>query len=382
MSVRDKIDEMTEKKRTFSETTREFEAYAVAFSDDVETKQDISHLVEGIEALQEEMRGTNESFNGYNETFLTDIARFNADVDEQREAMYEVVTLFNEYTDVFAADVIKKQDVSDLLDAVEAFRNEIAATESAFDDYESEFASDVAAIQDVSGLLAAINMLQSEFAAAEDEFIKYAATFERNVDSFHESVAEQREAFAAASDAFAEYREEFNEVEVQALLDAVVAFRAEIDNVSEEFKTTEDTFATFVREFYGQTDTGDQLSHKEDDLESKREDGSKAAPEEPDAEPEESGPPAESPAIEPSPEAEDVDDEPLKTADDEPEDAETSVNDDTTIDVETPGDMVECLVCGEYYQAITEPHLQTHDMTIQEYRDEYGDDVQLRPDNT
>lgn len=32
-------------------------------------------------------------------------------------------------------------------------------------------------------------------------------------------------------------------------------------------------------------------------------------------------------------------------------------------------------MCGEYYQAITEPHLQTHDMTIQEYRDEYGEDV-------
>ncbi|ESS11772.1 MAG: hypothetical protein A07HR60_01831 [uncultured archaeon A07HR60] len=44
--------------------------------------------------------------------------------------------------------------------------------------------------------------------------------------------------------------------------------------------------------------------------------------------------------------------------------------------------MVQCNVCDEYYQAITQPHLQTHDMTIQDYREEYGEDVPLRPDDT
>lgn len=48
---------------------------------------------------------------------------------------------------------------------------------------------------------------------------------------------------------------------------------------------------------------------------------------------------------------------------------------------DTPEDMVQCRVCEEYYQAITEPHLQTHEMTIDGYRDEYGEDVPLRPDD-
>jgi predicted transcriptional regulator len=48
---------------------------------------------------------------------------------------------------------------------------------------------------------------------------------------------------------------------------------------------------------------------------------------------------------------------------------------------EAPEDMIQCKVCGEYYHAITEPHLQTHDMTIQEYRGEYGEDVSLRPED-
>jgi predicted transcriptional regulator len=47
---------------------------------------------------------------------------------------------------------------------------------------------------------------------------------------------------------------------------------------------------------------------------------------------------------------------------------------------ESPADKVECLVCGEHYNAITHPHLQTHDMTIEEYREEFGEDVPLRPD--
>jgi len=70
---------------------------------------------------------------------------------------------------------------------------------------------------------------------------------------------------------------------------------------------------------------------------------------------------------------------------------DTELADDTTVEADT-GDvdedvdpvadgLVQCLVCGEYYQAITEPHLQTHDMTIQDYRDEYGEDVPLRPDD-
>ncbi|ADQ68792.1 ROS/MUCR transcriptional regulator protein (plasmid) [Halogeometricum borinquense DSM 11551] len=63
--------------------------------------------------------------------------------------------------------------------------------------------------------------------------------------------------------------------------------------------------------------------------------------------------------------------------------AENAVEEDeeTEADEDAPEGMIQCLVCGEYYQAITEPHLQTHDMTIQEYREEYGEDMPLRPDD-
>lgn len=47
---------------------------------------------------------------------------------------------------------------------------------------------------------------------------------------------------------------------------------------------------------------------------------------------------------------------------------------------DVPEDKVACRVCGDVYNAITHPHLQTHDMTIAEYREEFGEDVPLRPD--
>lgn len=54
-------------------------------------------------------------------------------------------------------------------------------------------------------------------------------------------------------------------------------------------------------------------------------------------------------------------------------------SDDATADDEIHEDVVECRVCGEYYQAITESHLQTHDMSMQEYRDEHGPDANIYP---
>lgn len=41
-------------------------------------------------------------------------------------------------------------------------------------------------------------------------------------------------------------------------------------------------------------------------------------------------------------------------------------------------DTVRCQVCGERYGAITDSHLQTHDLTIEEYKDTYGEDAPLR----
>ena len=44
-----------------------------------------------------------------------------------------------------------------------------------------------------------------------------------------------------------------------------------------------------------------------------------------------------------------------------------------------PADAVQCRICGEYFNAITESHLRMHDTTIEEYRGEFGEDVPLRP---
>jgi len=42
-------------------------------------------------------------------------------------------------------------------------------------------------------------------------------------------------------------------------------------------------------------------------------------------------------------------------------------------------DTVTCRVCGQRYKVITASHLRTHDMTTEEYREEFGEDVALRP---
>lgn len=63
-------------------------------------------------------------------------------------------------------------------------------------------------------------------------------------------------------------------------------------------------------------------------------------------------------------------------------DAETTAEHDAE-SVETddvPADEVACRVCGDTFGAITYSHLQTHDLTIAGYREEFGEDVPLRPD--
>lgn len=72
--------------------------------------------------------------------------------------------------------------------------------------------------------------------------------------------------------------------------------------------------------------------------------------------------------------------ETLDTFSEELETISEEATDEAKAETAVPEDKVECLVCGDYYNAITHPHLQTHDMTIEAYREEFGDDVPLRPD--
>ncbi|MFQ3294841.1 MAG: hypothetical protein ACI8VE_001922, partial [Natrialbaceae archaeon] len=152
---------------------------------------------------------------------------------------------------------------------------------------------------------------------------------------------------------------------VQAFLDAV-------DEFVEETDASRAAFEAYVRTFYGfeaaETSTGPDA---EEETEEEADDEAADPAEEESEDTDEAAEPAEEESDEPETESEtsfggSVDDFQAESEPEEPD--------------EGPEDMVECRVCGEYYQAITEPHLRTHDMTIDEYREEYGDDVPLRPD--
>ncbi|ERG89002.1 MAG: ROS/MUCR transcriptional regulator protein, partial [halophilic archaeon J07HX5] len=61
---------------------------------------------------------------------------------------------------------------------------------------------------------------------------------------------------------------------------------------------------------------------------------------------------------------------------------EPEADEETAAALEETGDTdetVTCRVCDQEYKAITEPHLQTHGMSTVEYRNEFGEDVPLRP---
>jgi len=46
-----------------------------------------------------------------------------------------------------------------------------------------------------------------------------------------------------------------------------------------------------------------------------------------------------------------------------------------------PADEVRCRVCGDTFGAITYSHLQTHDMSVDEYVEEFGEETPLRPED-
>jgi predicted transcriptional regulator len=62
------------------------------------------------------------------------------------------------------------------------------------------------------------------------------------------------------------------------------------------------------------------------------------------------------------------------------EDAETTADaeeEETTAEEEITDGSVHCRVCENSYDAITHSHLQTHGMTVEEYRAEFGSDVPM-----
>ena len=368
MSVRDKLEDMDETRETFEDTRDEFHQYTRSFAAGVERKRDVSELEAAAADFRADIGQTQASFETYGRAFQ-------ADVDARRGEIGQVRDAFSAFGDEFAADVAAIRDVSALHAAISELRSEMNATGEAFGAYATEFAADVDAIRDVTALLNATEEQRAAFAAEAESFTAYA-------DAFESDVAGREAGIDAVADAFDAYTAEFHSEDVQDLLDAISALCNDIETLQSEFDATEATFAAYVSTFYGAAETstaeapaGKQVS--DDDA---------TAPDGPIDIPVETNDPESAPASDDETgtsianETDDNSSPPTRaaTSTESDGDGSHSAGDD---EVE-PEDGVECLECGEYYQAITDSHLRTHDMTLDEYRDEYGDDVPLRPEDS
>jgi len=133
MSVREKREEVRAARAQFDDKQRAFEAYAEAFAADVEDKRDVSEFVAARDSLVEAMNATDDGFAAYSDAFDDEIAAVHADVDAQAASFEEAATQFEAYADAFEADVQEKQDITQLLDAIAALRDEMAATQATFE---------------------------------------------------------------------------------------------------------------------------------------------------------------------------------------------------------------------------------------------------------
>jgi|APHM01.1.fsa_nt_gi ROS/MUCR transcriptional regulator protein./Halobacterial gas vesicle protein C (GVPC) repeat. len=411
MSVNQKLKAIRQARGQFSDKQAEFEAYATEFAEGVEAKRDTSELSEARASFRAELEQTDAAFRAYTDEFDDELAQFNAAVDERAEAIDTVRDRFVAYFKTFESDIHAIQDVDGLLDAIDELGAEMAATETMFNEYADRFANDIVAIQDVSELVTAVEALRTEFEDVTTAFEGYAETFDVNVSELNADIADQSDMFAAAVKAFAEYNKSFHEMKVQPMIGDIDAFRAAINAFRAEFSDTEAEFQSFAEDFYGRDETTSSTSADATD------NAETAVPindppttsddaGEPDGEnsdPSTEVAPTEETIIEDADEdtdIESVEDESseLTVADDDTADTEisgeaavattenpnenNSASDWTDMDVDPVSDgMVRCLVCAEYYQAITEPHLQTHDMSIEDYRKEYGEKVPLRPES-
>lgn len=357
---------------------REFADYTNEFTDGVANKQDTADLEEAVAQLCR-VFGTTSG-------------------------------VFTEYTDQFVDDVQRKQDVSELTAAAEALRGDFEATDGQFNAYAHIFEQDVEAISDISELRDAIDSLRASFADVENAFERYNATFDQTVVDFREVVDDQRHAFDTYTESirddvqairtpaellvgieqmaasFTESRDVFHAYATSDFADQVSEFRAETDAVRASYRDTDENFAAYTDRFYGlspeprssteptaepsQSATDSQDSHSTTGADT---DQSIVADEQRTAEPEE----------DPDEEDEDSSTTPgNSSSNDENTEASADESSPVTDPIDAPEDhedMIPCRICGEHYKAITDPHLQTHDYTIAEYRDEFGEDVPLRP---
>lgn len=384
MSVREKSDKMQKAREQFNDKQREFNEYTENFAANISEKQDIDGFITARESLIESMELMNKSFAVRSDEFDDDIAELTADVESKAAVFDEVANQFDSYAVDFESDVQNKQDITHLLNAINDLNAEMETTQYTFNSYTEAFADDVVAMQDISALRSAITDLQEAFRDVTGAFNSYSAAFEADIEEIRESAVAKRNTFTQTSEAFVMYERSFYEEDVQSVLDAINEFQETIETFRAQFATTEAEFSAYVQEFYGADTTGDESTSGQDEnaeptAQNESDDAVSVDISDDDSASE--SPPANKGSTEDD--LNSADDTSGPTEDSEStEDTTTETGYGTDYTVEPVSDgLVQCLVCSEYYQAITEPHLQTHDMSIQDYRDEYGEDVPLRPDD-
>ncbi len=204
-----------------------------------------------------------------------------------------------------------------------------------------------------------------EFEAYTEDFEDGVTAKQQRVDEFREEVAATHAAFAEALGDFEAFAREFDE-DVQAKQQDVEAFLETVEEVRAAYEQASDEFSRAVVDFYGYEEGSAQAAADTADA-SATVDESAAAQSTTDSD-------------EPADPADDgvdipVGDSELPTINDQLADEESGSQDEEG----APEDMVKCLTCGEYYQAITESHLQTHELSMEEYKEEHGPDVALFP---
>lgn len=378
MSVQDKLQQFQARRDEIRMKRREFADYTNEFTDGVAKKQDTTDLEKAVAQLCHVFETTSGVFNEYNDQFVNDVQR--------------------------------KQDVSELTAAAEALRGDFEATDGQFDAYAHIFEQDVGAISDISELLDAIESLRASFADVENAFERYNATFDQTVVDFQGIVEDQRHAFDTYTESiqddiqairtpaellagieqmaasFTDSRDAFHAYATSDFVEQVSGFQAGTAAMRASYRDTDENFAAYTDRFYGispeqssptesatgpsQSSTVSQDPHSTTEPDTNQ---SVAVDEQQTAEPEE----------EPNGDDEDSSTElGNSTSNNENTEPSADISGSVIDPIDAPDeheDMIPCRICGEHYKAITEPHLQTHDYTITEYRDEFGEGVPLRP---
>lgn len=189
-----------------------------------------------------------------------------------------------------------------------------------------------------------------------------------SVNQKHEEMAREREQFAKKQAEFAVYAAQFSE--------DVRSKQAEAADLAAEFGDTEEVFDTFAAAFIGTTETTETTETDGDDTGTTTDDDQPAAGTTV-KDSLDTGDAKETAAGAETGTGETIKIEGL-TADVQSE-ADSDSNSDPNTETNDTEETVTCRVCGKQYKAITVSHVRTHDMSIEEYRDEFGSDVTLWP---